>query len=220
MRRVTTYFRVWTEMRLLALTPDQAASPMAARPYDLRHAALSTWLNSGVDPTEVAERAGNSVEVMLSRYAKCVDGRAAAVNQRIGDMLGDDPTKSTKSSKRSSRAASGSFGTDASGGLAPSPHAAPRIPVNLRHPLDVRRPVRARHDRLDRGRTPRAPLRVGERPELARPVVADGVHADHLAVLGRLHRAGDDRHVDRLASRPTAAPGYEHRGGDENRRGD
>jgi integrase len=56
----STYSRVWTEARLLALTPDQVASPMAARPYDLRHAALSTWLNSGVDPTEVAERAGNS----------------------------------------------------------------------------------------------------------------------------------------------------------------
>ena len=30
-----------------------AASPLAERPYDLRHAYLSTWLNAGVDPTQV-----------------------------------------------------------------------------------------------------------------------------------------------------------------------
>jgi hypothetical protein len=79
----STYFRVWQEARVLALTPEQVASPVAGKPYDLRHAALSTWLNSGVDPTEVAERGGNSVEVLLSRYAKCLHGRDAAMNRRI-----------------------------------------------------------------------------------------------------------------------------------------
>jgi len=57
---------------------------MAARPYDLRHAALSTWLNSGVDPTEVAERAGNSPEVLLSRHAKCLDGLWGARTPSLG----------------------------------------------------------------------------------------------------------------------------------------
>jgi hypothetical protein len=55
----STYYRVWQEARLLALPPAVAASPLASRPYDPRHSALSTWLNAGVDPTEVAERAGN-----------------------------------------------------------------------------------------------------------------------------------------------------------------
>ncbi|MFG1877387.1 hypothetical protein ACGFIV_21320 [Sphaerisporangium sp. NPDC049003] len=59
------------------------ASPLAGRPYDLRHAALSTWLNAGVDATEVAARAGNSVEVLLKRYAKCLDGRQEQNNRRI-----------------------------------------------------------------------------------------------------------------------------------------
>jgi integrase len=85
----STYFRVWREARMFALTPEQVASPMAGKPYDLRHAALSTWLNSGVDPTEVAERAGNSVEVLLSRYAKCLHGRDAAMNRRIEQTLND-----------------------------------------------------------------------------------------------------------------------------------
>ena len=47
----------------------------------------STWLNAGVDPTEVAERAGNSVEVLLTRYAKCLDGRQDVANRRIEDPL-------------------------------------------------------------------------------------------------------------------------------------
>ncbi|MEU4108572.1 tyrosine-type recombinase/integrase [Streptomyces sp. NPDC027717] len=87
----TAYWRVWDEARALALTPEQVESPLAKRPYDLRHAALSTWLNAGVDPTEVAERAGNSVEVLLSRYAKCLDGRQHVANRRIQSLLdGDD----------------------------------------------------------------------------------------------------------------------------------
>jgi hypothetical protein len=56
----------------------------------LRHAALSSWLNAGVDPTEVAERAGNSVEVLLSRYAKCLDGRQDIANSRIAELFGED----------------------------------------------------------------------------------------------------------------------------------
>lgn len=58
-----------------------------AGPYDLRHSVLSTWLNAGVDPTEVAERAGNSVEVLMVKYAKCLYGWAAIANQRIQALL-------------------------------------------------------------------------------------------------------------------------------------
>ena len=59
-----TYARVWHLARTLALTPAQVTSPLAARPYDLRHAAVSTWLGAGVPAAEVAERAGHSVEVL------------------------------------------------------------------------------------------------------------------------------------------------------------
>ncbi|MFF0304948.1 hypothetical protein ACFYTV_30100, partial [Streptomyces sp. NPDC004562] len=44
-------------------------------------------VNAGVDPTEVAERAGNSVEVLLTRYAKCLDGRQDVANRRIEELL-------------------------------------------------------------------------------------------------------------------------------------
>jgi integrase len=72
----------------LALTPDEVASPLARRPYDLRHAAVSTWLNGGVPPTQVAEWAGHSVAVLLRVYAKCIAGQGAVAREQIGRALG------------------------------------------------------------------------------------------------------------------------------------
>ena len=82
------YNEVWTEAREQALTPAQYRSPLGRRPYDLRHAAVSLWLNSGVPATEVARRAGHGVAVLLKIYAHCIDGQADAANQRITDALG------------------------------------------------------------------------------------------------------------------------------------
>jgi len=56
------------------LTPAQYRSPLGRRPYDLRHAAVSLWLNSGVPATEVARRAGHGVAVLLKIYAHWIDG--------------------------------------------------------------------------------------------------------------------------------------------------
>ena len=83
----TAYTEVWQQARVLALTPEQVASPLAGRPYDLRHAAVSLWLNGGVSPTEIAKRAGHSVEVLLRVYAKCVHGQEDVANQRIEEIL-------------------------------------------------------------------------------------------------------------------------------------
>jgi integrase len=84
----STYSRVWRKARIAALTPDEVASPLARRPYDLRHAAVSTWLNAGVPPTQVAEWAGHSVAVLLQIYAKCVVGQEEAARRRIEAALG------------------------------------------------------------------------------------------------------------------------------------
>jgi integrase len=81
------YAAVWRRARTLALPPDRVDSPLAGRPYDLRHAAVSLWLNAGVHPPEVAERAGHSVDVLLRVYAKCIDGQDDVVNQRIETAL-------------------------------------------------------------------------------------------------------------------------------------
>ena len=79
----SVYGRVWHKARVVALTPDEQASPLAARPYDLRHAAVSTWLNAGVPATQVAEWAGHSVHVLLKVYAKCILGQQDAARRRI-----------------------------------------------------------------------------------------------------------------------------------------
>jgi integrase len=80
---------VWAAARTLALTPAQVASPLAGRPYDLRHAAVSLWLAAGVPPPRVAERAGHSVEVLLRVYAKCLDDGEDTANTRIDAALRD-----------------------------------------------------------------------------------------------------------------------------------
>jgi integrase len=82
-----TAYRVWHKARSAALTPEQLASPLARRPYDLRHACLSTWLNAGVPATQVAEWAGHSVNVLLKVYAKCLDGQDEAAKKRIEHAL-------------------------------------------------------------------------------------------------------------------------------------
>ena len=86
----SAYSAVWADARTAALTPAQHASPLAARPYDLRHAGVSLALNAGVPATEVARRAGHSIVVLLKIYAHCIDGQADAANKRIADALGGE----------------------------------------------------------------------------------------------------------------------------------
>jgi integrase len=69
------------------LTPAQQRSPLARRPYDLRHAAVSLWLNAGEPATQVAEWAGHSVHVLMRVYAKCVYGQEEAARRRIEAAL-------------------------------------------------------------------------------------------------------------------------------------
>lgn len=86
-----TYAAVWRRARQAALTPAQQRSPLGRRPYDLRHAAVSTWLNAGVPAPQVAEWAGHSVHVLLKVYAKCIDGQEEAARRRIENALGITP---------------------------------------------------------------------------------------------------------------------------------
>ena len=83
------YGRLWAAARFAALTFDEAASPLARRPYDLRHAAVSTWLNGGVPATQVAQWAGHSVNVLLRVYAKCIAGQDDALRRRVEQALRD-----------------------------------------------------------------------------------------------------------------------------------
>ncbi len=77
------YLAVFHKARAAAFTGPEAASLLARRPYDLRHAAVSTWLNAGVAPPQVADWAGHSVHVLLRVYAKCISGQQDEAKRRI-----------------------------------------------------------------------------------------------------------------------------------------
>jgi integrase len=82
--------RAWARARVSALTEEQVQSPLACRPYDLRHAAASLWLNNGVPATEVARRLGHDVAVLLKIYANCIDGQEDTINDQITAALTAD----------------------------------------------------------------------------------------------------------------------------------
>ncbi|GLW94036.1 integrase [Actinokineospora globicatena] len=83
----STAARVWNNARRAALTAEDYASPMARRPYDLRHACVSIWLAAGVQPTQIAEWAGQSVWVLLQVYATVIAGLEHTERQRIDQAL-------------------------------------------------------------------------------------------------------------------------------------
>jgi integrase len=85
------YLKVFHEGRTQALTAQEASSPLLGVPYALRHAAVSTWLNAGVAPPQVAEWAGHSVAVLLRIYAKCIAGQQDDAMRRIFEATQDDP---------------------------------------------------------------------------------------------------------------------------------
>jgi len=88
--KASRYLPVWRDARTTALTTAEAASPLARRPYDLRHAAVSGWLNAGVPITQAAEWAGHSVRVLLMVYAKCIAGQDEIARRRIDAALAAD----------------------------------------------------------------------------------------------------------------------------------
>jgi hypothetical protein len=119
----SVYGRAWQAARHAALSPELAATPLARRPYDLRHAVLSLWLNATGEPAEVAARAGTSARVLHEVYLHCTDGQEGTVSQRIEDAL-----------------------DAATGTMHPPPHAKASGYTRRRHhprprPLYVREPV-------------------------------------------------------------------------------
>ncbi len=80
-------YRVWERARHNVLDEVQYDSLLARRPYDLRHAGVSLWLNAGVPATQVAEWAGHSVNVLLRVYATCISGQDESARRRIQSAL-------------------------------------------------------------------------------------------------------------------------------------
>jgi integrase len=88
--RSTEYCDMWEAARIAVLSKEEAASPLAKVPYSLRHAGVSLWIKSGVDPAEVAQRAGHSIAVLYRFYAKILQGGRTRSNQLIALELSKD----------------------------------------------------------------------------------------------------------------------------------
>ncbi|MFF3851206.1 integrase [Streptomyces sp. NPDC002328] len=77
------YGITWGRAREAVLTLEEHALELAKRPYDLRHAGISFWLASSVDPAECARRAGQSIQVLFRYYAKFLVATRDHVNRLI-----------------------------------------------------------------------------------------------------------------------------------------
>ena len=78
----SAYSAVWAEARKNAFTEVQYRSPLGRRPCDLRHAAVSLWLNSGVPATEVGSAYVGSNPTPATT---CGDAPLAANSRASGD---------------------------------------------------------------------------------------------------------------------------------------
>ncbi|WP_405583895.1 hypothetical protein [Streptomyces sp. NBC_01190] len=85
--RSTEYTEIWQAARKKALPHEDQGTPLAAVPYSLRHAGVSLWIEAGVDPVEVARRAGHSPAVLWRFYAKILRGSKDHANELIGQAL-------------------------------------------------------------------------------------------------------------------------------------
>ncbi|MFZ4266856.1 hypothetical protein [Streptomyces arboris] len=77
------YSEVWSKARKAVLSEQELRTALAEVPYSLRHAAISLWIKSGMDPMEAAYRAGHSLAVLYRFYAKLLKGGSAAANRPV-----------------------------------------------------------------------------------------------------------------------------------------
>ncbi|MFC5719850.1 tyrosine-type recombinase/integrase [Streptomyces gamaensis] len=87
--RSTEYCELWQTARETVLSPEELATPLADVPYKARHAGISLWIQAGVEPPEVARRAGHSLAVLYRVYAKILNGRQGHANRLIAEALRD-----------------------------------------------------------------------------------------------------------------------------------
>jgi integrase len=92
----SAYSITWRRAREAVLTVDEHTLNLAKRPYGLRHAGISFWLASGVDPAECTRRAGQSIQVLFRHCAKFLAGTRDHANQLIENSMNrwEEPTVS------------------------------------------------------------------------------------------------------------------------------
>ncbi len=85
----STLARVWDRASKAALTPEEYRSPLTRRPYDLRHACVSTWLAPSVRGDLSVTTNGSGVQVGSLRtytpYGEALRADGTVDNQAVPD---------------------------------------------------------------------------------------------------------------------------------------
>ncbi|MFJ2176002.1 tyrosine-type recombinase/integrase [Streptomyces sp. NPDC087851] len=89
----SVFRRVWAKARKEVLSEREQKTPTGKRVYDLRHTCLTMWLNRGTPPARVAEWAGNSIQVLHSTYARCIDGEVDGILKALEDDEDRQPAR-------------------------------------------------------------------------------------------------------------------------------
>jgi hypothetical protein len=84
----STLWTVLQKARPVAFTKAHAASPLAHKPYEFRHAEISGRLNAGRLRRWSRRGPGHTVEVLLRIYAHRLDGDDDQWLQRTEELLG------------------------------------------------------------------------------------------------------------------------------------
>lgn len=83
-----TINRAWREARETAFTPEVADSPLAATPYDLRHAMISFWIMLGISVADIARWAGHSIDILFAIYAAWLSNKIKLWQNKIDEGFG------------------------------------------------------------------------------------------------------------------------------------
>ena len=86
----STWWQVGQKVRAASLTPEQLATPLMKKPYDLRHSGTTWRLDSGVPDAQVAAWAGHSVEMLRRVYAGRAEGLEGIWITRMDQPLPQD----------------------------------------------------------------------------------------------------------------------------------
>lgn len=88
----SSYSRAWKQARELTLVPDQVSSVLAFRPYDLRHAGVSLWLNQvHIWPGAGDERPDHARTGGGGRHRRLINCAAGGCEPRAGNGTGLAP---------------------------------------------------------------------------------------------------------------------------------
>ncbi|WP_170201667.1 tyrosine-type recombinase/integrase [Actinocorallia herbida] len=83
------YRATWKRVRASAFGKAADASPVARRPYDLRHGCASLMLTKRIPVAEIARRLGHSIQMLLTTYAHWLTDQAEAANLALDDVYGE-----------------------------------------------------------------------------------------------------------------------------------